>query len=79
MTLNLALKNICAANDAEKNNVTYKQCSWITQIADNANLINFFYRGTFYDIINVQQLQLIEVALCCFYKICFNYCDALEV
>ena len=41
MTLNLALKNICAANDAEKNNVTYKQCSWITQIADNANLIKF--------------------------------------
>jgi len=41
-TLNLALKNICAAKDAEKNNVTYEQCSWITRIANDANLIKFF-------------------------------------
>jgi len=42
-TLNLALKNYCATKDVEKNNVTYEQCSWITQIADDANLINFFF------------------------------------
>jgi len=40
-TLNLVFKNIWAAKDVEKNNVTYEQCSWITQIADNANLIKF--------------------------------------
>ena len=31
-TLNLALKNICAAKNTEKNEVTYDECSWITHI-----------------------------------------------
>ena len=30
-TLNLALKNICAAKNTEKNEVTYEECSWITR------------------------------------------------
>ena len=33
-TLNLALKNICAAKNTKKNEVTYEECSWITRIAD---------------------------------------------
>ena len=33
-TLNLVLKNICAAKNIEKNEVTYEECSWITRIAD---------------------------------------------
>ena len=44
-TLNLALKNICVAKDAEKKNVNYEQCSWITQITDDTNLIKKFMMG----------------------------------
>ena len=41
-TLNLALKNICAAKNIEKNEVTYEECSWITRIADDASFIRVF-------------------------------------
>ncbi|KAL5164740.1 hypothetical protein HKD37_18G049995 [Glycine soja] len=42
-TLNLALKNICAAKNTEKkNNVAYEECSWITQIADDAMFVKNF-------------------------------------
>ena len=52
-TLNLALKNICAAKstektlikrkkNTEKNEVTYEECSWITRIANNASFIRVF-------------------------------------
>uniref|UniRef100_A0A7N2KWX4 DUF659 domain-containing protein n=1 Tax=Quercus lobata TaxID=97700 RepID=A0A7N2KWX4_QUELO len=41
-TLNLALKNICAAKNTEKNEVTYEECSWITRIADDASFIRVF-------------------------------------
>ncbi|KAK9993905.1 hypothetical protein SO802_023608 [Lithocarpus litseifolius] len=41
-TLNLALKNICAAKNTEKNEVTYDECSWITRIADDASFIHVF-------------------------------------
>ena len=41
-TLNLALKNICAAKNTEKNEVTYEECSWITCITDNASFIRVF-------------------------------------
>ncbi|XP_028199577.1 uncharacterized protein LOC114384083 [Glycine soja] len=41
-TLNLALKNICAAKNTEKNNVAYEECSWITQIADDAIFVKNF-------------------------------------
>ena len=34
-TLNLALKNICAAKNTEKNEVTYEECSWITRVAED--------------------------------------------
>ena len=41
-TLNLALKNICAAKNTEKNEVTYEECSWITRVADDASFIRVF-------------------------------------
>ena len=41
-TLNLALKNICAAKNTENNEVTYEECSWITCITDNASFIRVF-------------------------------------
>ena len=64
-TLKLALKNACAAKDAEKNNVTYEQCFWITQIADDVNLIKFFMMGhsmrlSMYN--NFNSLKLLSVA-----------------
>ncbi|KAL3009924.1 hypothetical protein AAZX31_07G111100 [Glycine max] len=39
---NLALKNICATKNEEKNNVVYEKCSWITQIADDAMFVKNF-------------------------------------
>ena len=41
-TLNIALKNICATKNTEKNEVTYAECSWITRIVDNASFIRVF-------------------------------------
>ncbi|XP_050249987.1 uncharacterized protein LOC126697152 [Quercus robur] len=41
-TLNLALKNICAAKNTEKNEVTYEKCSCITCVADDASFIRVF-------------------------------------
>ena len=41
-TLNLVLKNICAAKNIEKNEVTYEECNWITCIADDASFIRVF-------------------------------------
>ena len=44
-TLNLALKNICAAKNCERNSDTYKECFWITQIVDDATFIKNFIMG----------------------------------
>ncbi|XP_057993107.1 uncharacterized protein LOC131174077 [Hevea brasiliensis] len=41
-TLNLALKNICAAKNLETNQETYDVCHWITEIYGNALQINNF-------------------------------------
>uniref|UniRef100_A0A2N9H6R9 DUF659 domain-containing protein n=1 Tax=Fagus sylvatica TaxID=28930 RepID=A0A2N9H6R9_FAGSY len=41
-TLNLALKNICAPKNTERNAVTYAECNWIAQIADDASFIRVF-------------------------------------
>ncbi|KAK9278737.1 hypothetical protein L1049_028313 [Liquidambar formosana] len=41
-TLNLALKNICAAKDTEANAITFAECNWITDIALDANIIKVF-------------------------------------
>ncbi|KAL1352817.1 hypothetical protein AAHE18_06G195400 [Arachis hypogaea] len=41
-TLNLALKDICAAKNTKKNNFVYQECSWITQIADDVSFIKIF-------------------------------------
>jgi len=44
-TLNLALKNICAAKNTDKNSDIYHQCSWISQIADDATFVKNFIMG----------------------------------
>ena len=44
-TLNLALKNIYATKNTEKNNVAYDQCFWISQIVDDAIFIKKFIVG----------------------------------
>ncbi|KAI3440221.1 uncharacterized protein J3R85_003841 [Psidium guajava] len=41
-TLNLALKNICAAKNVEANEVVYEECSWITKIVDDVMQIKKF-------------------------------------
>ena len=41
-TFNLALKNICATKNIEKNEVIYEECSWSTRIVDNASFIRVF-------------------------------------
>ena len=41
-TLNLALKNICAPKNSKRNTVTYVECNWIAQIADDASFIRVF-------------------------------------
>ncbi|KAJ1377248.1 Ribonuclease H-like superfamily [Sesbania bispinosa] len=44
-TLNLALKNICAPKNTEKNIVAYESCSWITKISEDAMFIKNFIMG----------------------------------
>ncbi|KAF8389287.1 hypothetical protein HHK36_025980 [Tetracentron sinense] len=41
-TLNLALKNICAAKNIEKNAITYEKCHWITDIVGDVMFIKNF-------------------------------------
>ena len=41
-TLNLALKNICAAKYSLHNEVAYNECQWITKIADEVSFICVF-------------------------------------
>ncbi|XP_018509953.2 uncharacterized protein LOC108869695 [Brassica rapa] len=41
-TLNLALKNICAAKNVEKNASTYEECNWITDVHGDALAIKHF-------------------------------------
>ncbi|XP_020250313.1 uncharacterized protein LOC109827707 [Asparagus officinalis] len=41
-TLNLALKNICAAKNTEANAIAYAECSWITEVYDDALMIKNF-------------------------------------
>ena len=41
-TLNLALKNICAAKHTEANEITYDECHWITDVVGDASMIKNF-------------------------------------
>jgi hypothetical protein len=41
-TLNIALKNICAPKNIDRNAITYAKCNWIAQIADDASFIRVF-------------------------------------
>ncbi|GFY87883.1 hypothetical protein Acr_05g0015220 [Actinidia rufa] len=38
-TLNLALKNICAAKNTENNYLVYDECSWITTVIGDATIV----------------------------------------
>ncbi|XP_061376265.1 uncharacterized protein LOC133318284 [Gastrolobium bilobum] len=40
--LNLALKNICAAKNVENNEITYGECSWISEIIGHVSTIKTF-------------------------------------
>ncbi|XP_054781897.1 uncharacterized protein LOC129289109 [Prosopis cineraria] len=41
-TLNLALKNICAAKNTEANEIMYDECHWIEEVKDDAAFIRTF-------------------------------------
>ncbi|XP_061366107.1 uncharacterized protein LOC133309353 [Gastrolobium bilobum] len=41
-TLNLAVKNICAAKNVENNQITYEECSWIFDIIGDVAAIKHF-------------------------------------
>ncbi|KAG8371118.1 hypothetical protein BUALT_Bualt13G0053500 [Buddleja alternifolia] len=41
-TLNLALKNICAAKNTQANEITYDECHWISELAATAMMIKNF-------------------------------------
>ncbi|KAG5051638.1 hypothetical protein JHK87_003836 [Glycine soja] len=61
-TLNLALKNICAAKNTEKNNVAYEECSWITQIADDAMFVKNFVMSHSMRLSIFNSLKLLSIA-----------------
>jgi len=46
-TLNLTLKNICAAKITEANVVAYAQCSWITEVSNDGLIIKYFIMNYF--------------------------------
>ncbi|KAG8365715.1 hypothetical protein BUALT_Bualt17G0000800 [Buddleja alternifolia] len=41
-TLNLALKNICAAKNTQANEITYDECHWISELTATAMMIKNF-------------------------------------
>ncbi|XP_012854393.1 PREDICTED: uncharacterized protein LOC105973898 [Erythranthe guttata] len=73
-TLNLALKNICAARNAEANQVTYDLCSWISIVhADAMQIKNFimnhnmrlaiFYRFSHLKLLSVADTRFASVVV----------------
>ena len=52
-TFNLALKNICAAKNTEKNEVTYEECRWITREEYLCILHMCFYHEPFNEVGNI--------------------------
>ncbi|KAG5151812.1 hypothetical protein JHK84_028284 [Glycine max] len=62
-TLYLSLKNICAAKNTEKkNNVVYEECSWITQIADDAMFVKNFVMSHSMRLSIFNSLKLLSIA-----------------
>ena len=63
-TLNLALKNICALNNVEGNDVVYGECSWIIKHIDDVSFIknlimNHFMRLAIFN--PFSHLQLLSI------------------
>ncbi|KAH1261636.1 hypothetical protein GmHk_02G004453 [Glycine max] len=61
-TLNLTLKNICAAKNIEKNNVVYQECSWITQIAKDAMFVKNYVMSHSMRLSIFNSLKLLSIA-----------------
>jgi hypothetical protein len=64
-TLNLALKNICAPKNTERNAVAYAECNWIAQIADDASFIRVFITNHSMRLVmfnEISPLKLLSVA-----------------
>ena len=52
-TLNLALKNICAAKNVENNQIVYGECSWISDIAGDIVVVKIFNHESFHEACHV--------------------------
>ena len=68
-TLNLALKNICAAKNTQANAETYEECSWITEVIGDVMAIkNFIVNHSMrLSMFNANsQLKLLSVDSFCF-------------
>ncbi|XP_020114911.1 uncharacterized protein LOC109728792 [Ananas comosus] len=65
-TLNLTLKNICAAKNTDANEITFDECSWITIIAEDVACIkNFILNHSmrlaiFNEFVNLKMLAVAE-------------------
>ncbi|XP_020250668.1 uncharacterized protein LOC109828045 [Asparagus officinalis] len=65
-TLNLALKNICAAKNTERNEVVYEECCWITEVSDDVVVIRNFIMNhsmrlaMFNEYVNLKLLTIAE-------------------
>ncbi|XP_027363123.1 uncharacterized protein LOC113870830 [Abrus precatorius] len=49
-TLNLALKNICAARNIDGNENVFNECHWITLLVDDASFYQDFHNDSLYEI-----------------------------
>ena len=64
-TLNLTLKNICAAKITEANVVAYAQCSWITEVSNDGLIIKYFIMNYFMRLVmfnDYSKMKLLAVA-----------------
>ena len=68
-TLNLALKNICAAKNVESNQETYDECHWITDVYGDVMVIKNFIMNHSMRLVmfnRLSPLKLFSVANTCF-------------
>ena len=78
-TLNLALKNICAAKNTETNALNYEQCNWITEVSNYALIIKHFIMNYSMRLAMFNDYSKDEAFCCCRYYICFLNYHAEEV
>lgn len=71
-TLNLTLKNLCAAKHIEKNEVVWIECNWIIQIIDDVSFVrSFIMNHSMRNVIFKQfsSFKLLDVSDTCFASI----------